>query len=132
MNVSKIDIGKEPRRGKKAGLVNQIQKSFMNGYLVDHQDIFVEVMDEIREGAPAKYAELYLKMYQINQAKETNINLTMNVQKDVQDLFALAKTKSQPKLGVSGEEEFVSYEELRPEGLPVDYLKMKQAEGEIE
>lgn len=122
------DIGKEPNKRAKSKLAEQVQKSFMNGYLVDHQDIFVEVMDEIRDGAPVKYAELYLKMHQINASKETNINLTVNMQKDVQDLFALAKTKSQPKIGVGTSEEFVSYEELKPVGLPVEYTK-KNKEG---
>lgn len=122
------EIGKDVSKRKKAGLANAIQKAFMNGYLLDHQDIFVECMQEIREGAPVKYAELYIKMYGLNQAKETNINMTVNMQKDVQDLFALAKTKSQPKLGKPSEEEFVPYEEIRPIGLPIGFEKEEEEE----
>lgn len=115
-----MDLGKDIGRQKKkvTDLANKIAKSdFMQGWLIDNQQNFIEVMDMIKEGAPVKYAELYLKAYQMGIVKESNINININRQKDREDLQALVRTRVSPMLSDSGA--YTPYEEVDKQPLPL-------------
>lgn len=93
-----MDVGGNVRGRKNDGhavaVAEKIAKSdFMQGWLIDNQQNFIEVMKLIKEGAPVKWAELYLKAYQMGIVRETNININLNRQQDREDLQALVRTR---------------------------------------
>ena len=106
------DVGKSVKRNSAKGLVTAAQRDFMNGWLLDNQEAFVEVMDLIREGNPVKYAELYMKAYQMGIIKEQNINININRQQDYEDLQAMVRTRINPSLP-QPTVEYTPYEEIR-------------------
>jgi hypothetical protein len=119
-----IDVGKDIKRNNKKTvmLAEKIAKSdFMNGWLIDNQQNFIETMNLIKEGAPVKWAELYMRAYQLGIVKETNVNININREKDREDLQALVRTKIQlPDTGT-----YTPYEEVKPQPIP---LKRKEEE----
>ena len=114
-----MDVGKDVtgRRSKVSALANKVANSdFMQGWLIDNQEHFIEVMSLIKDGAPVKYAELYLKAYQMGLVKESNINININRQQDRENLQALVRSRvtSLPETG-----SYTSYEEVVPKPIPV-------------
>ena len=114
------EVGENIKRnnGKATALANKIANSdFMQGWLIDNQQNFVETMNLIRDGAPVKWAELYMKAYQMGIIKESNINININRQQDRADLQALVRTRVQlPDNG-----SYTPYEEVvQPEKLPLN------------
>lgn len=106
------DTGKDIKRNSAKGLARVVQKDFMNGWLLDNQDAFVEVMELIKDGNPVKYAELYMKAYQMGIVKETNLNININRQQDYEDLQAMVRTRINPSLP-QPTVEYTPYEEIR-------------------
>lgn len=107
------DVGKDIRRNSANALATKIANSdFMNGWLIDNQDNFVETMNLVREGAPVKWLELYMKAYSLGIIKETNINVNFNRQEDKQNLQALVRTRVKPSLPDGGE--YIPFEEIKP------------------
>lgn len=106
------DVGEQIRRSnsRTTQLAEKIAKSdFMHGWLIDNEQNFVETMNLIREGAPVKWAKLYMKAYQMGIIKEQNINININRQQDREDLQALVRTRIQ-QLPDSGT--YTPYEEI--------------------
>lgn len=92
------EIGKdiEKRGTKKAAaerLAKAAQKDFLSTWLIDEQDNFTNVMDEIREHAPIQYAKLYLEACKIMQTRETNINFNISRKQDYEELQARVRTR---------------------------------------
>ena len=105
------DVGPDISRGRGTRLASAAQKQFLENWLQDNEGNFVEVMDLIKDGAPVKYAELYLKAKQMTMAKETNINVSVSRQQDYDNLQALVRTRVTPGLPQSGS--YTPYEEIQ-------------------
>ena len=110
-----MDVGENVKGGrhnaKTTALANKLaQSDFMQGWLLDNQQAFVDTMNLIKDGAPVKWAELYMKAYQMGLVKEQNINININRQQDRESLQALVRTRlPQPTEGT-----YTSYEEIKP------------------
>ena len=108
------DVGKDINRNnaRTAALADKVAKSdFMNGWLIDNQQNFLETMELIREGAPVKWAELYMRAYQLGVVKEQNINININRQQDREDLQALVRTR----IALPEQGNYTPYEEIKPQ-----------------
>lgn len=104
-----MDVGKDIRRTSANALAAQAQKGFIEGWLLDNQQSFVEVMELIKDGAPVQYAKLYLEAYKMGLVRETNINVNFNRQQDREALQGLVRARLQlPESGV-----FTPYEEVK-------------------
>ena len=68
-------------------------RAFIADFLMNHQDEFLAVMDEIRFGNPRRYAELYVEMTKMVLPKESNVNVNVGINRDFRDLHLLATTK---------------------------------------
>ena len=91
-------------------LAKQAEKGFIEGWLLDNQESFIEVMKLIKEGAPVQYAKLYLEAYKMGLVRETNININFNRQQDREGLQGLVRgRRSLPDSGM-----YTPYEEIRP------------------
>ena len=110
-----MDCGPDIRRNRAEGLAQQAQKGFMEGWLINEQQHFIEVMNMIREGAPVHWARLYMEAYKMGLAKETNININFNRQQDREGLQSLVRTRLLPDSGT-----YTPYEEITsvPAALP--------------
>lgn len=116
-----MDVGENVRghrnNAKSAALANKLaQSDFMQGWLLDNQQAFIETMNLIKDGAPVKWAELYMKAYQMGLVKEQNINININRQQDRESLQALVRARlPQPGAGT-----YTTYEEVKPMELEVE------------
>ena len=114
-----IDAGKDIQRSNKnaIALAKRAEKGFIEGWLLDNQQNFVEVMNLIKEGAPVQYAKLYLEAYKMGLVRETNLNINIDRQRDRDDLQALVRTRVKPELTDSGT--YTPYEEVKVERKPI-------------
>ena len=114
-----IDAGKDIQRSNKSAiaLAKRAEKGFIEGWLLDNQQNFVEVMNLIKEGAPVQYAKLYLEAYKMGLVRETNININIDRQRDRDDLQALVRTRIKPELTDQGA--YTPYEEIKPKRIPI-------------
>lgn len=117
------DVGKDVRRRGAQVLASKVQKDFLNGWLLDHQEAFIETMDLIQELNPVKFSELYLKAYQLGVGSQsnTNINITLGRQQDRDRLQALVNTRVTPLPS-----SYTSFEEVKPKELEVKEIEKEQ------
>jgi hypothetical protein len=87
-----MDVGEDVRRNKAVALAKQAERGFIEGWLIDNQQNFVETMNLIKDGAPVQYARLYLEAYKMGLVKETNININFNRQQDREGLQGLVRS----------------------------------------
>ena len=105
-----MDVGEDVRRNKAVMLAKQAEKGFIEGWLLDNQESFIEVMRLIKDGAPVQYAKLYLEAYKMGLVRETNININFNRQQDREGLQGLVRSRmSLPDSGA-----YTPYEEVKP------------------
>ena len=104
-----MDVGEDVRRNKAVVLAKQAEKGFMEGWLLDNQESFIEVMQLIKEGAPVQFAKLYLEAYKMGLVKETNININFSRQQDREGLQGLVRSRVLPYKGT-----YTPYEEIKP------------------
>ena len=105
-----MDVGEDVRRNKANVLAKQAEKGFIEGWLIDNQQNFVETMNLIKDGAPVQYAKLYLEAYKMGLVRETNININFNRQQDREGLQGLVRSRmSLPDKGA-----YTPYEEVKP------------------
>lgn len=119
-----MDVGEDVRRNKANTLAKQAEKGFIEGWLVDNQQNFVETMNLIKDGAPVQYAKLYLEAYKMGLVKETNININFNRQQDREGLQGLVRSRMLPDKGA-----YTPYEEIKSpatDGLPVRKNKKEE------
>jgi hypothetical protein len=89
-----MDVGKDVRRHKAKPLAEIANKGFIEGWLLDNQQAFIETMETIKEGAPVQWAKLYADLYKMGITKETNLNISIiNRQQDRENLQALVRTR---------------------------------------
>lgn len=113
-----MDVGKDVRRRRNLdGLAKAVQSGFIDGWLVDNQQNFIDVMNLIRDGAPVKWAELYMKAYQLGLVKEQNINININRQHDREELQALVRARIP---GAITDKTYTPFEEVKPQALPLN------------
>lgn len=108
-----MDVGEDVRRGKAITLAKQAEKGFIEGWLLDNQEAFIETMRLIKDGAPVQFAKLYLEAYKMGLVKETNININFNRQQDREGLQGLVRARR--SLPVDGA--YTPYEEVRPRAI---------------
>lgn len=113
------DAGPDIHRGRGTKLASAAQKQFLENWCNENEVNFKEVMDLIKDGAPVKYAELYLRAKQMTMAKETNINVSVSRKQDYDNLQALVRTRVTPGLPDSGA--YTPFEEIRqPEPMGIE------------
>lgn len=113
-----MDVGPDVRRRKNVNALAKVaEKGFLEGWLKDNEQNFMEVMALIKDGSPVKYAELYLKAYQMGLVKEQNINININRQQDRENLQALVRSRIPASLTDSGT--YTPYEEVRAQPIEV-------------
>lgn len=105
------DVGPDINRGRGTRLASAAQRQFLENWCNDNEGNFMEVMDLIKDGAPVKYAELYLRARQMIMAKETNINVNVSRQQDYDNMQALVRTRVTPALSDQGI--YTPFEEVR-------------------
>jgi hypothetical protein len=118
-----MDCGEDVRRNKAVSLAKQAEKGFIEGWLIDNQESFIEVMRLIKDGAPVQYAKLYLEAYKMGLVRETNININFNRQQDREGLQGLVRARMLPDHG-----QYVPFEEVRsaPEPVATPSMPKKQ------
>ena len=105
-----MDVGEDVRRNKANVLAKQAEKGFIEGWLIDNQESFVEVMNLIKDGAPVHWAKLYMEAYKMGLVKETNININFNRQQDREGLQGLVRSR----MAIADKGAYTPYEEVKP------------------
>ena len=103
-------------KGKKA------QKEFIRDLLSKNQDTFEELFEELAEHDPKAWLLLYHDMQKHVVPKQSQVNVSVGINKDFQELVALSTTKTDDPLAIGAEPvpkiEDADYEELKEyEGL---------------
>lgn len=103
-------------KGKKA------QKEFIRDLLSKNQDKFEELFEELAEHDPKAWLLLYHDMQKHVVPKQSQVNVSVGINKDFQELVALSTTKTDDPLTIGAESvpkiEDADYEELKEyEGL---------------
>lgn len=103
-------------KGKKA------QKEFIRDLLSKNQEKFEELFEELAEHDPKAWLLLYHDMQKHVVPKQSQVNVSVGINKDFQELVALSTTKTDDPLAIGAESvpkiEDADYEELKEyEGL---------------
>lgn len=103
-------------KGKRA------QKEFIRDLLSRNQDKFEELFEELAEHDPKAWLLLYHDMQKHVVPKQSQVNVSVGINKDFQELVALSTTKTDDPLAIGAEPvpkiEDADYEELKEyEGL---------------
>lgn len=103
-------------KGKKA------QKEFIRDLLSKNQDKFEDLFEELAEHDPKAWLLLYHDMQKHVVPKQSQVNVSVGINKDFQELVALSTTKTDDPLAIGAEPvpniEDADYEELKEyEGL---------------
>lgn len=103
-------------QGKRA------QKEFIRDLLSRNQDKFSELFDELAEHDPKAWLLLYHDMQKHVVPKQSQLNVSVGINKDFQELVALSTTKTDDPLAIGAQSvpkiEDADYEELKEyEGL---------------
>lgn len=103
-------------KGKKA------QKEFIRDLLSRNQEKFEELFEELAEHDPKAWLLLYHDMQKHVVPKQSQVNVSVGINKDFQELVALSTTKTDDPLAIGAEPvpkiEDADYEELKEyEGL---------------
>lgn len=103
-------------KGEKA------QKEFIRDLLSKNQEKFEELFEELAEHDPKAWLLLYHDMQKHMVPKQSQVNVSVGINKDFQELVALSTTKTDDPLAIGAEPvpkiEDADYEELKEyEGL---------------
>lgn len=103
-------------KGKKA------QNEFIRDLLSKNQEKFEELFEELAEHDPKAWLLLYHDMQKHVVPKQSQVNVSVGINKDFQELVALSTTKTDDPLAIGAEPvpkiEDADYEELKEyEGL---------------
>lgn len=103
-------------QGKRA------QKEFIRDLLSRNQDKFSELFEELAEHDPKAWLLLYHDMQKHVVPKQSQLNVSVGINKDFQELVALSTTKTDDPLAIGAQPvpkiEDADYEELKEyEGL---------------
>lgn len=103
-------------KGKKA------QKEFIRDLLSKNQEKFEELFEELADHDPKAWLLLYHDMQKHVVPKQSQVNVSVDINKDFQELVALSTTKTDDPLAIGAEPvpkiEDADYEELKEyEGL---------------
>lgn len=114
---------RETKGGKKLLPKNKrAQKEFIRDLLASNQEKFEELFEELAEHDPKAWLMLYHDMQKHIVPKQSQLNVSVGINKDYQDLEALALTKTDDPLALGLNDvpkiEDADYEELKDiEGL---------------
>lgn len=103
-------------KGKKA------QKEFIRDLLSKNQEKFEELFEELADHDPKAWLLLYHDMQKHVVPKQSQVDVSVDINKDFQELVALSTTKTDDPLAIGAEPvpkiEDADYEELKEyEGL---------------
>lgn len=110
------------RRKKLLPQSKKAQKEFIRDLLSKNQDKFAELFDELAEHDPKAWLLLYHDMQKHVVPKQSQLNVSVGINKDFQELVALSTTKTDDPLAIGANSvpkiEDADYEELKEyEGL---------------
>ncbi len=102
------NLGVIPPKGVKA------QRDFILRVLEEGQEDFRRIMYEMAIEDPKSYAKLYKELSAMVVPKQQELNVSLSLNKDFQELQALASTGSRERIGgeTAGLIESVEYETL--------------------
>lgn len=92
---------RETKGGKKLLPKNKrAQKEFIRDLLASNQEKFEELFEELAEHDPKAWLMLYHDMQKHIVPKQSQLNVSVGINKDYQDLEALALTKTDDPLAL--------------------------------
>lgn len=74
------------------------QRRFLNKYLADNEQKFMDAMDDIYEHDKKGFAKLYIEMQKAILPKEQAGNITIGFSKDMENLMTLGRAATDPKV----------------------------------
>lgn len=113
---------RETRGDKKLLPKNKrAQKEFIRDLLASNQEKFEELFEELAEHDPKAWLMLYHDMQKHIVPKQSQLNVSVGINKDYQDLEALALTKTDDPLALGLNDV--------PKIQDADYVEIKELEG---
>lgn len=113
---------RETKRGKKLlPKSKRAQKEFIRDLLASNQEKFEELFEELAEHDPKAWLMLYHDMQKHVVPKQSQLNVSVGINKDYQDLEALALTKTDDPLALGLNDV--------PKIQDADYVEIKELEG---
>ena len=113
---------RETKGGKKLLPKNKrAQKEFIRDLLASNQEKFEELFEELAEHDPKAWLMLYHDMQKHIVPKQSQLNVSVGINKDYQDLEALALTKTDDPLALGLNDV--------PKIQDADYVEIKELEG---
>lgn len=97
------------------------QKEFIRDLLASNQEKFEELFEELAEHDPKAWLMLYHDMQKHIVPKQSQLNVSVGINKDYQDLEALALTKTDDPLALGLNDV--------PKIQDADYVEIKELEG---
>ena len=102
-------------KGKRA------QKEFIRDLLSRNQDKFEELFEELADHDPKAWLLLYHDMQKHVVPKQSQVNVSVGINKDFQELVALSTTKTDDPLAIGAQ--------TVPKIEDADYEELKEYEG---
>lgn len=97
----KLKSVRDIKGGKKLLPTNKrAQKEFIRDLLASNQEKFEELFEELAEHDPKAWLMLYHDMQKHIVPKQSQLNVSVGINKDYQDLEALALTKTDDPLAI--------------------------------
>lgn len=97
----KLKSVRDIKGGKKLLPTNKrAQKEFIRDLLASNQEKFEELFEELAEHDPKAWLTLYHDMQKHIVPKQSQLNVSVGINKDYQDLEALALTKTDDPLAI--------------------------------
>lgn len=88
----------ERNRPNKNAKMTKALKDFLLDLLLENQDVYIETFEELRQKDKRRWLEHYIDMAKLVMPKQNELNVTVDFQKDMQDLHILAASASRPTL----------------------------------
>lgn len=109
------------RRKKLLPKSKKAQKEFIRDLLSQNQEKFAELFDQLAEHDPKAWLLLYHDMQKHVVPKQSQLNVSVGINKDFQELVALSTTKTDDPLAIGAS--------TVPKIEDADYEELKEYEG---
>lgn len=108
-----------PKNSKKLRELNESQRDYVLHFLENNRHTFAMCMKRLESSNPTTWVKVYMSMSKMVTPKETNMNVTVGLSKDMMELKALANTglngKAMQAIEDKGSDalpDFTEYEEI--------------------
>lgn len=78
--------------------IRKSSREFLSVFLEGHQDDFEAVMAEMKDTNPKKWLSVYVDMMKLVVPKQQDVNVSVGMNRDFEELRQLANTRVTPKL----------------------------------